>query len=135
MYYIGYPQLRVSYSPKDTDHDRNLTLFRKFFPPTLFYLIPKPNWLHLNLLKQKIPPIRSHILVIVLLSTILSGLGLKNAIDFDGLIRNIIGETGIHDTSEDYEPETTKYCDSAPGLGAVLRAVAAIVKFNHSLLV
>lgn len=57
--------------------------------------------------------------------------GLKNAIDFDGLIRNIIGETGIHDTSEDYEPETTKYCDSAPGLGAVLRAVAAIVKFNH----
>ena len=61
--------------------------------------------------------------------------GLKNAIDFDGLIRNIIGETGIHDTSEDYEPETTKYCDSAPGLGAVLRAVAAIVKFNNSLLV
>ena len=55
-------------------------------------------------------------------------LGLKSAIDFDGSIKNIIGETGIKDTSEDYEPETTKYCDSAPGLGAVLRAVAAVIK-------
>ena len=67
----------------------------------------------------------------LLLRILTLSLGLKNAIDFDGLIRNIIDETGIHDTSEDYEPETTKYCDSAPGLGAVLRAVAAIVKFNH----
>ena len=54
--------------------------------------------------------------------------GLKSAIDFDGSVKNIIGETGIKDTPEDYEPETTKYRDSAPGLGAVLRAVAAVIK-------
>ena len=58
--------------------------------------------------------------------------GLKKAIDFDGSIKNIIGETGIKNNSEDYEPRTTRYCDSAPGLGAVLRAVASVVKYcNH----
>ena len=42
-----------------------------------------------------------------------------------------LGETGIKDTMDDYEPKSTKYMDSAPGLGAVLRALAAIIKSNH----
>ena len=58
--------------------------------------------------------------------------GLKNAIDFDGLIRNIIGETGIHDTSEDYEPETTKYCDSAPGKVIIEKFRSAVGNFYRT---
>ena len=53
--------------------------------------------------------------------------GLKERIDFDGTISGIIGETGIKDTAEDYGPQNTKYSHSSPGLGSVLRAVAAIV--------
>ena len=57
--------------------------------------------------------------------------GIKNAIDFDGTIDNIIGETGIHDNPEQYAPNTMFYEESAPGLGAVLRAVAAMAKFSY----
>ena len=54
--------------------------------------------------------------------------GLKNSIDLDGTVHSIIGETGIKDNADDYAPQTTKYMNAAPGLGAVLRAVAAITK-------
>ena len=58
-------------------------------------------------------------------------IGIKNAIDFDGTIHNIIGETGIQNTPEQYSPKSMFYDESAPGIGAVLRAVAAVAKFNH----
>ena len=54
--------------------------------------------------------------------------GLKNSIDLDGTIHAIIGETGIKDKTDDYSPKSTKYMDAAPGLGAVLRAIAAVTK-------
>ena len=57
--------------------------------------------------------------------------GIKNAIDFDGTIDNIIGETGIHDNPEQYAPNSMFYEESAPGIGAVLRAVAAMAKFSN----
>ena len=58
-------------------------------------------------------------------------IGIKSAIDFDGTIHNIIGETGIQDKAEQYSPKSMFYDESAPGIGAVLRAVAAVAKFNH----
>ena len=54
--------------------------------------------------------------------------GLKSSIDLDGTVHDIIGETGIKNTSDDYQPESTKYMNAAPGLGAVLRALAAVTK-------
>ena len=60
-----------------------------------------------------------------------SWIGIKNAIDFDGTVRDIIGETGIKDNAEDYNPESTRYEDSAPGIGAILRAIAAVANFQH----
>ena len=56
--------------------------------------------------------------------------GLKTSIDLDGTVHDIIGETGIKNTSEDYCPKSTKFMDAAPGLGAVLRALAAVIKFS-----
>lgn len=55
--------------------------------------------------------------------------GLKKAMDFDGTIHGIIGETAIKDDAQEYEPISTKYCDAAPGLGAVLRAIAAFLGY------
>lgn len=60
-----------------------------------------------------------------------SWIGIKNAMDFDGTVLDIIGETGIKDSAEDYDPESTRYEDSAPGIGAVLRAIAAVANFQH----
>ena len=59
-----------------------------------------------------------------------SWIGLKNATDLDGTIFGIIGETAIKDNIENYEPKSTKYCDSAPGLGAVLRSIAAFLQYS-----
>ena len=58
-------------------------------------------------------------------------IGIKSAIDFDLTIHNKIGETGIQDKAEQYSTKSMFYDESAPGIGAVLRAVAAVAKFNH----
>ena len=56
--------------------------------------------------------------------------GLKDSIDFDGTIFDIVGETGIKDDPEGYDESSRDYAKSAPGLGAVLRAVASVIKFD-----
>ncbi len=56
--------------------------------------------------------------------------GILQVIDYDGTVFNIIGETAIKDSAAKYAPDSTKYADSAPGLGAVLRGISAMIRFE-----
>jgi len=53
-----------------------------------------------------------------------------NNIQQDGTITNIIGGTGIQNGESDYAPASTEYNKASPGVGAVLRATAEMVKFE-----
>ena len=46
-----------------------------------------------------------------------------------GVVFGVVGETGIGDSPFDYNPASAAYEASAPGLGAVLRALAAIARW------
>ena len=59
--------------------------------------------------------------------------GILNAIDFDGSIYNIKGETPINDIPEEYNPDSMFFEDSAPGIGAVIRAIAAFLNFESTI--
>ena len=59
--------------------------------------------------------------------------GILGAIDFDGSIYNIKGETPINDVPEEYIPDSMYFEDSAPGIGAVIRAIAAFLDFESSI--
>jgi hypothetical protein len=51
--------------------------------------------------------------------------GLATRIAADGSVDGVIGETGIKAAAREYEPRSTSYAHAAPGLGALLRALAA----------
>ncbi len=61
--------------------------------------------------------------------------GLAKTVDIDGTIGDIIGETGIKDYQENYAPDNTNYENSSPGIGAVLRALAALSQHREELLI
>ena len=56
--------------------------------------------------------------------------GIAAQVASDGSIGGIVGETGIKDSAAGYQPRQTDYRNAAPGLGAVLRAMAAAVQFG-----
>lgn len=57
---------------------------------------------------------------------------LSSTVEADGTISGIIGGTGIKNSEEDYVPDSTEYRKAGPGVGGVLRAVAAMEQFNRS---
>lgn len=55
---------------------------------------------------------------------------LASVVAQDGSVSAVQGETNIHDTNAQYDPEDTSYRQCAPGLGAVLRAAAAYARYE-----
>lgn len=53
--------------------------------------------------------------------------GIAGAIASDGSVDGVVGETGVHATVEGYRVGAMPYRSSAPGLGAVMRALAAAI--------
>jgi len=56
---------------------------------------------------------------------------IASSVEADGTISGIIGGTGVQDREEQYTPSSLDYSKAAPGVGAVLRAIAEAKKLQQ----
>ena len=54
---------------------------------------------------------------------------MTEAVAEDGAIEAIQPGTGVENSVEDYKPSNTEYKNAGPGLGGVLRAMAAVGRY------